>query len=171
MAIGTESFNIHSKQRIPFFLLTNILGGPGMNSRLNLSLREKHGYVYGVDANFSSYIDTGVFAIYFATDPRNLKKSISLIKKEIEILKKKPLGQIQLHKAKQQLKGQMAMSEENNNAVMLMMAKSMLDLDKVPDINKLFDTIDEISAEELAILANEALDWEKMCSLTYHGTE
>ncbi|MEQ8239053.1 MAG: pitrilysin family protein, partial [Cyclobacteriaceae bacterium] len=104
MAIGTEAFNIHNKERIPFFLLTNILGGPGMNSRLNLSLREKHGYVYGVDASFSSYIDTGVFSIFFATDPKNLKKSVSLIKKEIEILKKKPLGQIQLHKAKQQLK-------------------------------------------------------------------
>ncbi|MEQ8550989.1 MAG: pitrilysin family protein [Cyclobacteriaceae bacterium] len=171
MAIGTEAFNIHNKERIPFFLLTNILGGPGMNSRLNLSLREKHGYVYGVDASFSSYIDTGVFSIFFATDPKNLKKSVSLIKKEIEILKKKPLGQIQLHKAKQQLKGQLAMSEENNNAVMLMMAKSMLDLDRVPNINKMFKTIDEITADQLIDLANGTLDWDKMCSLTYHGTE
>jgi len=171
MAIGKESFNLHNKKRIPFFLLTNILGGPGMNSRLNLSLREKHGYVYGVDASFSSYVDTGVFAIFFATDPKNLKRSVSLVKKEMEILKKKPLGQIQLHKAKQQLKGQLAMSEENNNAVMLMMAKSMLDLNRVPNINNMFKTIDEITSDQLIELANQTLNWDEMCTLTYNGTE
>ncbi|MEQ8881527.1 MAG: pitrilysin family protein [Cyclobacteriaceae bacterium] len=167
VAMGATSFGIKDPKRIPFFLLVNILGGPGMNSRLNLSLREKYGFVYGIDANYSPYLETGLFGIYFATDPKNLKKSHRIIRKELELLKTKPLGQLQLHQAKQQLKGQLAMSEENNNAVMLMMAKSMLDLNKVPDLNDLFDRIDQVDAKQLIDLANESFDTDRMSILTF----
>lgn len=166
---GTTAFDLKSEKRIPFFLLVNILGGPGMNSRLNLSLREKYGFVYGIDANYSPYIDTGLFSIFFATDPRNLQKSFQLIKKEMKLLQSKPLGQLQLHKAKQQIKGQLAMSEENNNAVMLMMAKSLLDLNRIPDLSKLFEKIDKISAIQLQELSIECLNIENMSSLIYHA--
>lgn len=167
VALGKTSYSLKDENRIPFFLLINILGGPSMNSRLNLSLREKHGFVYGIDASYTPYIETGSIAIYFATDPKNLKKSLRLIEKEFDLLKKNPLGHMQLHKAKQQLKGQLAMSEENNNAMMLMMAKSILDLNKVPDINELFQKIDEASAEHLMELARQNFNKEEMSQLTF----
>ncbi|MBR09276.1 MAG: peptidase M16 [Rickettsiales bacterium] len=167
VALGRTSYGLKDENRIPFFLLINILGGPSMNSRLNLSLREKHGFVYGIDASYTPYIETGSLAIYFATDPKNLKKSLKLIEKEFDLLKKNPLGHMQLHKAKQQLKGQLAMSEENNNAMMLMMAKSMLDLNRIPDINELFDRIDQASAEHLMELARSNFNKEEMSQLTF----
>lgn len=167
VAIGRDSYSLLDPLRIPFFLLVNILGGPGMNSRLNLTLREKHGLVYGIDASYTPYYETGSFAIYFATDPQNLKKSLRLIHKELDLLGKKPLGDMQLHKAKQQLKGQLAMSEENNNAMMLMMAKSMLDLGKVPNINELFDKIDQADAGLLAEIAKQNFQPEQLSQLIF----
>jgi len=166
-AIGMPSLSIKDENRIPFFFLTNLLGGPSMSSRLNLSLREKHGLVYGVDAHYAPYLETGQFAIYFATDPKNLKKSQRIILKEIEALKTKPLGSMQLHKAKNQIKGQMALSEENKNAMMLMMAKSQLDLDKIPDINSVFEKIDNITASDIQELATRYLPTDQMSALTY----
>lgn len=138
-----------------------------MSSRLNLSLREKHGLVYGVDASYAPYLDIGQFGIYFATDPKNLKKSQRIILKEIETLKNKPLGNLQLHKAKNQIKGQMALSEENKNAIMLMMAKSQLDLNKVPDINSVFDKIDKITSTDIQELSKAYLPLDEMSSLAY----
>lgn len=166
-ALGLPSLSIKDENRIPFFFLSNLLGGPSLNSRLNLSLREKHGLVYGVDVNYAPYLETGQFAIYFATDPKNLKKSQRLVLKEIEQLKNKPLGNLQLHKAKNQLKGQMALSEENKNAIMLMMAKSQLDLKKVPDLSGTFKKIDNITSGQIQELAKTYLPVEKMSSLTY----
>lgn len=166
-AIGLPSLSIKDQNRIPFFFMTNILGGPSMTSRLNLSMREKHGLVYGVDASYAPYLETGQFAIYFATDQQNLKKSQRIVLKEIENLKKKPLGDLQLHKAKNQIKGQMALSEENKNAIMLMMAKSQLDLKKVPDINSTFKKIDAITSMKIQELAEQYLSVDQMSSLTY----
>lgn len=166
-ALGKPAFDLHDPNRIPFFFLVNLLGGPGMNSKLNLALREKHGLVYGVEAAFSPYQDTGQFGIYFATEAKQLKKAQRLLLKEMDLLKRKSLGQVQLQKAKQQIKGQLAMSEENKNAFMLMMAKSMLDMNKLPDINKIFKKIDGISAEQLQGLASDTLNLEDMSSLTY----
>ncbi|MDH5608015.1 MAG: insulinase family protein [Cyclobacteriaceae bacterium] len=165
--MGRASFALNDPKRIPFFMLTNILGGPAMNSRLNMSLREKHGFVYGVEAHFSPYTDTGLFSIAFATDPKNHKKAIALIEREIHLLKTQSLTDTQLHKAKQQLKGQLAMSEENNNSMMLMMAKSLLDMQTVPGLDKLFQKIDSVSAHDLLDLANESWDWDEMSSLTF----
>ncbi|MEO9871927.1 M16 family metallopeptidase [Ekhidna sp.] len=167
IAMGMPSLSIKDENRIPFFFLVNLLGGPSMSSRLNLSLREKHGLVYGVDASYAPYLEIGQFAIYFATDPKNLKKSQRIILKEIETLKHKPLGNMQLHKAKNQIKGQMALSEENKNAIMLMMAKSQLDLNKVPDINSVFDKIDGITSSGIQDLAKRYLPTEEMSALTY----
>ena len=166
-AVGLPSLSIKDENRIPFFFLVNLLGGPSMNSRLNLSLREKHGLVYGVDANYAPYLEIGQFAVYFATDPVNLNKSKRIVYKEIETLKNKPLGNLQLHKAKNQIKGQMALSEENKNAIMLMMAKSQLDLNKFPDINSTFKKIDAITATQLQELAQQYFPVNQMSSLTY----
>ena len=166
-AIGLPGLSIKDKNRIPFSFLANLLGGPAMSSRLNLSLREKHGLVYCVDANYAPYLETGAFAIYFATDPKNLTRSHRIILREIETLKTRPLGDLQLHKAKNQIKGQMALSEENKHAMMLMMAKSQLDLNRIPNINDIFEEIDGITASKIQELAETCLPIEKMSSLAY----
>ena len=165
--MGLPTYSLHDPKRIPFYLLTNILGGPAMNSRLNLSLREKHGFVYGVEAQFLSYTDIGLFSIGFATDPANFKRSKALVLKEIKKLRNQTLSEGQLRAAKGQLKGQMAMSEENNNAMMLMMAKSLLDLNKIPSLDEVFKKIDLITALELREIAEEALQVDQMSSLTF----
>jgi predicted Zn-dependent peptidase len=167
VAIGRPSFDLNHPNRLPFFALVNLLGGPAMNSRFNLSLREKHGLVYQIEASFTSYFDTGMFAIFFGTDPQNLNKTLKLVDKELFNLKNKSLGSIQLKTLKEQLKGQLAMSEESKQGYMLMMAKSLLDLDKVEPLSKIFSDIDNISIAKLTDLANEMFDSNLMSSLIY----
>lgn len=165
--MGKPAYSLKHPDRIPFFLLSNLLGGPAMNSKLNMSLREKHGFVYGVEASFSTYVDTGLFSIGFATDPKHYKKSLSLIEKELRNLQAKPMTEAQLHKGKQQLKGQLAMSEENNSSMMMMMAKSLLDLGTVPSLDGIFKKIDEVTPKKLQELALETLNPEDFSSLAY----
>lgn len=166
VALGNNAYAIGDSRRIPLFMLTNILGGPYMNSRLNLSLREKNGLVYHVEANYSSYSDTGLFSIFFATDPRNFKRSVKLVNKELEQLRSTEMSTSQLDKAKQQIKGFLAMSEENNNAMMLMMAKSLLDMEHIPSLNEIFQEIEEINAGMLQEIAQDIFPQE-MNSLIY----
>ena len=132
-----------------------------------LSLREKHGYVYGIDASYSPFPDTGALGICFATEQKNLKKSLQLIWKEFDKLKNQSMGRLQLHNAKQQLKGQLAMSEENYSGMMLMMAKSMLDLEEIISIDAIFKKIDEVNASDLLTIANDVLDQNQMSILSY----
>jgi predicted Zn-dependent peptidase len=148
-AIGRDAYTIHDKERIPFFLLTNILGGPAMNSRLNLSLREKFGLVYSIDASFSSYSDTGIFGIFFGTEKKYLNRSIRLVLSELRKLREQKLGSLQLHKAKQQIKGQLAVAEENNTNLMLMMGRSLLDLDRIDHLDFIFQQIEAQTSSSL----------------------
>jgi len=166
-AIGSRAFALNHKDRIPFFVLNNILGGSSMNSRLNLSIREKNGLVYHIDSNFQAYTDTGIFSIFYATEPQNLAKSIRLCLKEITKLQRIPLGSGQLQTAKNQIKGQLAMSEENHTNIMLMMAKSLLDLNEIRTIVSIFNEIDNITADKIQELAISAWDSSKMSMLKY----
>ena len=165
--IGCPAYALADDKRIPFFMLSNILGGPGMNSRLNLAVREKHGLVYTIDANYTTYIDTGLFGIYFGTEKKQLNRTTSLVLKEIKLLREKPLGTVQLHTAKEQLMGQLAMAEESNIGLMMMLAKSMLDLDKVETLNEIFDQIRKITARQLQEIANEILQEDNLSYLNY----
>lgn len=166
-AIGRTSYSMLDDKRLAFFSLVNLLGGPGMNSRFNLSLREKFGLVYSIDAGFSSYIDTGFFSIFFATDQKNLNKAIRLINKEMQVLREKTLGGIQLKTLKDQLMGQLAMSEESNQGYMLMMAKSILDLNKIESLQDIFSNLQAITASQLQDLANEMFDESQMSRLIF----
>jgi predicted Zn-dependent peptidase len=166
-AIGRTSYSMLDDKRLSFFSLVNLLGGPGMNSRFNLSLREKFGLVYSIDAGFSSYIDTGFFSIFFATDQKNLNKAIRLINKEMQVLREKTLGGIQLKTLKDQLMGQLAMSEESNQGYMLMMAKSILDLNKIESLQDIFSNLQAITASQLQDLANEMFDESQMSRLIF----
>ena len=148
-------------------MLNNILGGPGMNSRLNLAVREKHGLVYTIDSTYSPYTDTGLFGIYFGTEGRQVKRTVSLIQKELKTLREKPLTTNQLHNAKEQLMGQLAMSEESNSGLMQLLAKSTLDLGRIEPLTELFGRIRRITATELQDLANQVLTEEHLSVLQY----
>lgn len=167
VALGIPSYSLHDKNRFAYFTLIHLLGGSGMNSRLNASLREKHGLVYGIDANYTAFTDSGYTSIFYATEPKKLKKANQLVYKELELLKTKPLGSLQLKNLKEQLMGQLAMSDESNQSYMLMMAKSLLDLNKVNTLEEVFSKIKVIEANDLRNIAVEALHLEKFSNLTY----
>lgn len=166
-AMGRPAYSNNDERRLPFFMLVNILGGPSMNSRLNMELREKHGFVYSVDANYSSFSDTGLFSITFGTEPKQMMKSINIVKKELKKLRELPLGNKQIHIAKEQLKGQLAMAEENNVGLMLAMGKSLIDRDKVYSLEDIFTQIDKVDPKTLQDIANEMFDDNFFSYLTY----
>ncbi len=166
-AIGKRTFDLYDQNRIPFFVLNNILGGQSMNSRLNMSLREKYGLVYGIESTYQPYTDTGLFSVFYATEPANLDRSVELIFKEIKKLQTKPLGSSQLQTAKNQIKGQLAMSEENYNSIMLMMAKSLLDMGRIQSLDNVFEQVDAITNTQLQQLAVDTLQRDDMSILTF----
>jgi predicted Zn-dependent peptidase len=165
--VGCPSYAMEDDKRLPFFMLVNLLGGPGMNSRLNLALREKHGLVYNIEANLTSFTDCGLFSIYFATEKKQLKRSIDLVQKELKKLREHSLGVGQLHACKQQLMGQLAMAEESNMNYMQMMGKSLLDLGQIDSLAEIFDQIQKVSAQELLEIANEMFNDQNLSTLTY----
>ncbi|WP_040396450.1 M16 family metallopeptidase [Cesiribacter andamanensis] len=165
-AMGCPAYPLHDERRLPFVMLTNLLGGPANTSRLNMALREKKGFVYNVDASYTPYIDTGLFSVSFATEPGQLQKSIRLVEREFRLLCEKPLGSLQLHAAQEQLIGQLAMAEENNASLMLMMGKSILDLDRIDSLDDIFGRIRQITAAELQDMACQTLQPANFSSLT-----
>ncbi|GAB2558781.1 M16 family metallopeptidase [Spirosoma aerophilum] len=166
-ALGRPAYGLTDPRRLPFFMLVNLLGGPGMNSRLNMNLREKYGLVYSIDASYTPYLDTGFLGIYFGTDPKKVDKAQALIIKELKRLREQPLTTLQLHQTKEQLIGQLAMAEESNNSFMLMMAKSLLDIDRVEALNDIFSDIKAVTAEQLQDLALEVFHEDQFSFLTF----
>lgn len=165
--LGKQAFALNHPQRIPFFVLTNLLGGPAMTARLNMLLREKYGLVYHIDASYQPYQDTGLFTIYFATDTPHVAESLHLIQKVIKDVQQNALSSLRLHYVKQQIKGQLAMAEEGNLSFMMMMGKSILDLGRIESLNEIFKIIDNISSLQLCQLANEYLPFDQLFQLTY----
>lgn len=164
-AIGRDAYPMMHENRIPFYLLNNIFGGPGMNSRLSLSVRERHGLVYSIDSHYNAYSDTGLFAIYFGTEPKQVKKCMKLIRKEMDKLCTSKLRPSELASAKDQIKGQLALSEENNLGIMIMMGRAVLDHNRVPSLDEIFEKIDAVTARSLQLVANEIFDEDKLSYL------
>jgi predicted Zn-dependent peptidase len=165
VAIGRTSYKLNDDRRAPFYMLTNILGGTGLNSRLNMALREKHGYVYSVGAQYIPYTDVGLFAISFGTEPSQMKKSVELVNQELRKLRDDRMGVKQLAAAKEQIMGSIAMSEENNQNFMVTMARSVLDQDCITPLEEVFDKIRSTSSQKLQQLANEMFVDDKMSFL------
>ena len=138
-----------------------------MTSRLNMSLRENKGLVYAIDAHYSAYTDTGLFSIYFGTEKSQVDKSITLIYKELKQLREKKIGGVQLQRLKEQLKGQLAMAEENNSSFMQMMGRSLLDTNHIESLDSILESIDQIQADELWHLSNEFLLEDQFSRLSY----
>ncbi|MCE6990453.1 pitrilysin family protein [Dyadobacter sp. CY323] len=166
-AMGQPAYSLLDDRRLPFFMLVNLLGGPGMNSRFNLSLREKYGFVYSIEGNYTPYLDTGFMGIFFGTEKKQLNKSISLIHKELKRVREIPLSVLQLHQTKVQLMGQLAMSEESNMSFMLMMAKSLLDTGRVDSLPEIFAEIEQIKSQDLQEIAQEMFNEQNFSYLTF----
>jgi predicted Zn-dependent peptidase len=165
--IGNVAYDLRDKKRIGMFLLSNLLGGLGLNSRLNLSLREKNGFAYNVESGYNPYHDTGVFTIYFGTDSQNLEKSISITMKELSRLRNEKLGNIQLSKAKNQVKGYLARGYENHESLMLSLGKSLLIFDRIDMPEENYRLIDAVTASDLTEIASEIFEPASLSMLIY----
>jgi predicted Zn-dependent peptidase len=166
-AIGKPAISLYHPDRFRLYLLNNILGGPSMTSRLNLALRERHGYVYSVESTYQAYTDTGFLGIFYGTEEKTASKAKKIVMKELDKLRAQKLGTMQLHMAKEQAVGQMAMAEENYASLMLIYGKNLLDQSKITELDQIFTIIKSTTAEQLQDLANEYLAEEDFSYLTY----
>jgi predicted Zn-dependent peptidase len=164
---GNIAYDLKDPKRMGMFLINNILGGPGLNSRLNLSLREKNGLAYNVESSYNPYTDTGIFVIYFGTDPKTLEKSISICMKELAKLRTEKMGAIQFSKAKNQMKGYLARAYESHESLMLALGKNILVYDRVDSFEENLRKIDAITPSDLLGIANEVFEPSRLASLLY----
>lgn len=165
--LGAPAYPFDHDKKRGLVLLNNYLGGPGMNSRLNLNIREKHGIAYNIESNYQPYTDTGLFSIYLGTDTAMFNRSKRLLKSELRKLREKKLGTAQLHQAKQQLIGHIALAQESGATLMLALGKSALLYDKVDTTEEVFRQIESITASDMLEIANEVFDEKLLSSLTY----
>jgi predicted Zn-dependent peptidase len=165
--IGNVAYNLRDERRLGMFLLNNILGGQGLNSRLNLSLREKNGLAYNVESSYNPYWDTGAFSIYFGTESNHLNRSIKVAMGELARLRTEKLGIVQLSKAKSQIKGYLARGYENHESLMLSLGKSLLIFNKIERLEDTYKKIDKITSSELMEMANEVFDPARLSTLIY----
>lgn len=165
--IGCRSYDAHNEKRTGLYLLNNILGGPGMNSRLNIALREHRGLVYSVESNLTSYTDTGVFSIYFGCDPKDVDTCLTLVEKELKRLRMARLTDSQLAAAKKQIIGQIAVASDNFENLALDMGKTFLHYNRYETQEEVFQRIEALSADCLMEVANEIFDEHRRSVLIY----
>lgn len=165
--IGSRAYSMHDEKRISLFLLNNLLGGPGMNNRLNVSLREKHGLVYNVESNVTSYTDTGLACIYFGTDPKNMEKALKLVHKELNKLRDVRLTGTQLASAQKQVIGQLGVSGDNREGLFLGLGKSYLHYNRYDTLPEVFAKVESLTAKEIQDTANEIFAPDRLFSLIY----
>jgi len=163
--LGCQSFGYNDPRCMPLFLLNNILGGPGMNARLNLKLREQHGLVYTVESSMASYSDTGVWSVYFGCDHHDVKRCIRLVHRELDRMMQSPLTERQFSAAKRQLKGQLTIAADNREQFALDMAKHFLHYGKERSLEELIEQIDAITAPQLQDVAQQLFAPEHMQQL------
>ncbi|MDP4186001.1 MAG: pitrilysin family protein [Bacteroidota bacterium] len=165
--LGNIAYDHSNPKRMALVLLNNILGGQSSNSRLNLSLRERNGMAYNVESSYSSYSDTGLFTIYFGTDKENIERALQITYRELDKLKNEKLGIQQLAKAKKQLIGQMAISQENLEDLLLALGKSFMLYNQVDTLEAIYEKIGKITSADLLDTANEIFDQSRLTTLIY----
>jgi len=165
--VGGQTYSTHHKNKAGLMLLNNYFGGNGMSSVLNLQIREKYGIAYTIESNFSPLSDTGIFSIYFGTDKEKHTKALTLIFKEMKKLKDHPLNELQLQKAKNKFIGQIALSEENRIGLIISMAKSLIDHDRIDSLTQVFERINRVSTTEMAQIVDEVLAPEQLNIFTF----
>jgi predicted Zn-dependent peptidase len=165
--MGTPAYAFEDERRPALGLLNNLLGGPAMNNRLSMNIRERHGIAYHVDSNYAPFSDCGVFTIYVGSEKKHLEKSKQLIWKELDILKDKALTPHALQEAKKQIMGQIALSHDSGSAIMFNLAKSLMLFGQIDTLQEVFRRLQLIKSDELVEVAREIFDPNKMSSITY----
>lgn len=165
--MGTRGLGAQDPDRLGLYLINNIIGGPGMNSRLNVSLREHSGLVYNVESDVVSYTDTGFFGIYFGCDQKNIDKCYSLCVKELKKMSDNPLGENSLKAAKKQLIGQLGVSTDRFENVALGMGKNFLHYGKYETLEQLNEKIEALQADRLQEIAHRIFDTDNLTTLIY----
>ena len=163
--VGTRAYDVHDERRIALYLLNNILGGPGMTARLNVSLRERNALVYTVESMAQSYSDTGLWAVYFGCDPKNVKRCLRLIRRELDKVMQCPLSDAQLRAAKRQIRGQIGIACDSRESFALDFAKSFLHYGWKKDVTALCERIDALTAADLQRVAQDLFAEERLTSL------
>ena len=163
--LGNRAYDVHDDRRIALYLLNNILGGPGMNARLNISLRERHALVYTVESMMQSYSDTGLWAVYFGCDPRNLEKCLRLTRRELDRVMEKPLSDAQLRAAKKQIRGQIGIACDSRESFALDFAKCYLHYGWKKDVTSLCEKIDALAPRDLQRVAEETFADDRLTRL------
>lgn len=165
--IGTRAYDVNDDRRMPLYLLNNMLGGPGMNAKLNLALREHNGLVYTVESTMAAYGDTGVWSIYFGCDEHDVKRCLRLVRKELDKFMLKPLSEAQLKAAKKQIKGQVGVACDNRENFALDFGKSFLHYGWEKNVDRLYEQVDEITAEQIQAVAQELFDKDRLTTLIF----
>ena len=165
--IGTRAYDVNDSRRMPLYLLNNMLGGPGMNAKLNLALREHNGLVYTVESTMVAYGDTGVWSIYFGCDEHDVKRCLRLVRKELDKFMLKPLSEAQLKAAKKQIKGQVGVACDNRENFALDFGKSFLHYGWEKNVDRLYEQVDEITAEQIQAVAQELFDKDRLTTLIF----
>ena len=165
--VGNRAYSAHDANRLPLYLLNNILGGPGMNARLNISLRERNALVYTVESSMVSYSDTGLWCTYFGCDPKDVKKCLRLVRRELDRVMDRPLSESQLKAAKRQIKGQIGVACDNRESFALDFGKAFLHYGWLKDVEKLMADIDNVTAREIQKAALDIFDPDRMTTLIY----
>lgn len=163
--VGTRAYDVHDERRIALYLLNNILGGPGMTARLNVSLRERNALVYTVESMAQSYSDTGLWAVYFGCDPKNVNRCLRLIRRELDKVMQRPLSDAQLRAAKRQIRGQIGIACDSRESFALDFAKSYLHYGWKKDVTALCERIDALTAADLQCVAQDLFAEERLTSL------
>jgi predicted Zn-dependent peptidase len=164
--LGSRTFSYDDPRRMPLYLLNNLLGGPGMNARLNLSLRERQGLVYTVESSMATYSDTGCWSVYFGCDHHDVRRCLRLVRRELDRVMQHPLSERQLSAAKRQLKGQIAIACDNREQYALDFAKNFLHYGRERSIEDLLQRIDAITAPQLQDVAQHVFDPQRLQLLT-----
>lgn len=167
--IGGLSYNIDDTRKMSMVLLNNILGGPGMNSRLNLNIREKYGFAYTIESQYNAYSDTGNFFIYIGVDPHSLDKTINLVIKELNKLRNNRLGSIQLSNAKSQLIGQMALGSESGLGELIAMTRAAFTKEGIEPLSETIRKIRNISADDIIEVSNDIFSQDNISTLIFKG--
>ena len=165
--IGTRAYDVNDDRRMPLYLPNNMLGGPGMNAKLNLALREHNGLVYTVESTMVAYGDTGTWSIYFGCDEHDVKRCLRLVRKELDKFMQKPLSDAQLKAAKKQIKGQIGVACDNRENFALDFGKSFLHYGWEKNVDRLYEQVDEITAAQIQAVAQELFDKDRLTTLIF----
>jgi predicted Zn-dependent peptidase len=165
--LGCPAYAANDSRRHALILLNNLLGGPGLNSRLNLAIREKYGFTYNVESGYAAYTDTGLFHCYVSSDKQHLARAVELIEKELKKLMEKPLGTVQLHNARNQLCGQIVMSDESRSGLMLHLGKNIVQYGKADTLSQVLAKIQGITSAELQEIARDIFHVNRLSYLRY----